>query len=342
MNVVKGLENEYGPVVRIRPNTLFFTTAQAWRDIYGHRPGKRPLQHDPETYFNRNKGAAEIIRSSDADHSRIRKLLANAFSEQALRDQEPIITAYVDLLVDKLREQARTQGPNATVVDIVKWFTLTTFDIIGDLTFSKSFGGLESGEYHFYVSNVFKSFQTAQYFIIARAYPLVYFLGETILALFGTEFLALKMKHLEYTTQAVSKRLATQTDKKDFMTYILRHNNEKGMTRQEIMGTAAVLVAAGSETTASLLSGAVFHLLKNETALRKVTDEVRSSFANEDEITFATVARLPYLQAVIDESLRMYPPVPGALPRRTPPEGDVIDGYTVPGNVSRVDRHSYG
>ena len=103
------------------------------------------------------------------------------------------------------------------------------------------------------------------------------------------------------------------------------------------MGTAAVLVAAGSETTASLLSGAVFHLLKNEIALRKLTDEVRSSFANEDEITFAAVARLPYLQAVIDESLRIYPPVPGALPRRTPPEGDVIDGYAVPGNVGRIN-----
>ena len=218
MNVAKELVDEYGPVIRIRPNTLYFTTSQTWRDIYGHRPGKRPLQHDPETYFNRNKGAADILRSNDADHSRIRKLLANAFSEQALRDQEPIITAYIDLLICKLLEQAQTKEPHGGVVDIVKWFTLTTFDIVGDLSFSKSFGGLESGEYHFYVSNIFRSFQTAQYFIIARAYPLVYFLGEAILALFGTKFLALKVKHLEYTAQTVNKRLATQTDKKDFMT----------------------------------------------------------------------------------------------------------------------------
>ena len=127
------------------------------------------------------------------------------------------------------------------------------------------------------------------------------------------------------------------TDRKDFMAYMLRHNDEKtGMTQQEIYGNAAVLIVAGSETSATLLSGAVFHLLKYPATLQKLKHEIRSTFSTEDQISFATVgqSQLPYLHAVVEESLRIYPPVPGTLSRVTPPEGDIIAGHSVPGNVS--------
>ena len=51
----------------------------------------------------------------------------------------------------------------------------------------------------------------------------------------------------------------TSSDK----SYILRHNDERGMSRDEIMKTSGTLTVAGSESTATLLSGALFHLLKS-------------------------------------------------------------------------------
>lgn len=112
------------------------------------------------------------------------------------------------------------------------------------------------------------------------------------------------------------------------------------MSRDEIMGTSGILIVAGSETTATLLSGATYHLLRNRTAYAKAQDEVRSAFAAPEEMTLARLAQLPYLQAVLEESLRVYPPVPVALPRRTPPEGAWIAGTWVPGNVSNAMQYS--
>ena len=105
------------------------------------------------------------------------------------------------------------------------------------------------------------------------------------------------------------------------------------MTRPEIKATFSLVLLAGSETTATLLSGATFYLLQNPDALQKLTTEIHNAFSKVEDITFNTVARLPYLQACIQEALRMYPPIPGIFPRRTAPEGDIINGRFIPGNV---------
>ena len=111
------------------------------------------------------------------------------------------------------------------------------------------------------------------------------------------------------------------------------------MTRDEIKATSGILVIAGSETTATLLSGATFLLLKNPSSLAKAVNEVRNSFVHASDITFTSVtAQLPYLNACLEESLRLYPPVPTVLPRRTAPDGDIINGHFVPPDVSKFKK----
>src|SRR5579859_2957501 len=106
------------------------------------------------------------------------------------------------------------------------------------------------------------------------------------------------------------------------------------MSRQEIIGTSGILIIAGSETTATLLSGVTYYLLKNPGAYDKVKEEVRGAFNEPEEINLTSTSKLSYLHACLEEALRLYPPVPLALPRRTGPEGAIIDGVFVPGNVS--------
>lgn len=106
------------------------------------------------------------------------------------------------------------------------------------------------------------------------------------------------------------------------------------MSRAEIGQTLILLLTGGTEPTASAMSGVTYNLLSNKKVLGKLIEEVRSAFTSTDEITNATTLKLPYLNAVINESLRLYPPVPARFPRRTAKGGDVIDGHFIPGNVS--------
>jgi cytochrome P450 len=94
-----------------------------------------------------------------------------------------------------------------------------------------------------------------------------------------------------------------------------------------------VLTIAGSETTATALTGATYFLSTTPHAMTKLAAEVRSTFKHESDIDFLTVAKLPYLKAVTEEALRMYPPGPNAQPRITPPEGSLVLGEYIPGNV---------
>ena len=76
--------------------------------------------------------------------------------------------------------------------------------------------------------------------------------------------------------------------------------------------------------------------MQNPHVLKTLTAEIRNTFANESEINLISVNSLKYQLAVLDETLRMYPPVPTGLPRRVPGDGAMISGHWVAGGVSSI------
>lgn len=70
----------------------------------------------------------------------MRKYLSHAFSDVSIKKQEVLIAENVDLLISQLG----SVGQKPDGINIVKWFNLTTFDIIGSLAFGETFGGLSS------------------------------------------------------------------------------------------------------------------------------------------------------------------------------------------------------
>ena len=92
----------------------------------------------------------------------------------------------------------------------------------------------------------------------------------------------------------------------------------------------STLVTAGTETTSTFLSAATYYLLRNPEVLEKLKTEVRSAFASSGEIDGENT-KLLYLNAVVEEGLRIFPPAPFGLPRVCP--GAMTDGVWVPKGV---------
>jgi cytochrome P450 len=93
------------------------------------------------------------------------------------------------------------------------------------------------------------------------------------------------------------------------ITYAQSHlTTPAGMSIEELEETCVALTLAGSETTASLLSGVIYHLLKNPPVFQRLVKEIRTTFPTEDNINMTSVTSLKYELAVLEEGLRVFPP----------------------------------
>ena len=108
------------------------------------------------------------------------------------------------------------------------------------------------------------------------------------------------------------------------------------MSFEQLSENAFILVLAGSETTAATLSAATYLLLTDREILDQLYQEVRSTFTSPEEITIASVGKLSFMLAVLNESLRLYPPLTSTLVRVVPPKGRPIADHYVPGGVSNA------
>ncbi|KAJ4251357.1 hypothetical protein NW762_011338 [Fusarium torreyae] len=330
------LHDQYGPAVRYAPNDVSFITADAVKTIYGHKTaGGQEFKKDLRMY-RQGRPVTNIINSSHEDHKRMRRLLSHAFSMKALRNQEDIVNQYVNQFISGLTARAR-QG---IVIDMVAWFNFATFDLIGHLAMGQPFGCLEKGEYHPWVKILFTSIKTLPFTNIFARLGLQKYYPWFIPAKYNKA----TRTHYQFTEHTALARVeAIDTKSQDFMSYILRHNDDKGLSKAEIIENASTLIVAGSETTATLLSGTTYYLLRNPDKMMKLVNEIRSAFSCEEEITLAAVDNLNYLLACFSEGFRMYPPVPGSLGRLVPGKGEFIEGYWMPENtvVSVPHRPAY-
>lgn len=329
------LHDRYGSVVRVSINELSYNNAQAWFDICGHDRGHDEMLKDSSDSLLEGFGATNIIDAKTADHARHRRLIAHAFSEKALREQEDMVKHYIDLFIQRLGERAvKTDapgGPGTGVVDISAWFNFTTFDLIGDLTFGESFDCLENAKFHPWIAMMFQWLKVGVLLYVAQQFPTI---TNALAKLIPQKIKNGASSHAQLTKEKVDRRLELQTTRPDFMSYILRHNDERGMSVNEIKSNAHILIIGGSETTATLLSGATYYLLQNPAALQKLISEIRGAFGSEDEINYTRTQNLPYLSAVLNESLRIYPPLPQNLRRVVPQGGAMICGQWVPGGTA--------
>ncbi|KAK8007049.1 hypothetical protein PG989_001039 [Apiospora arundinis] len=319
--ILLALHSRYGDIVRVAPDELSFVRPDAWKEIMGHRKsGQHENGKDPIFYASSQRS---IVGSPKEEHSHARRILSHGFSAKRMLEQQPLIRKYVDLLFRRLREKS-ANGTQA--LDITSWYNYTTFDIIGDLAFGEPFDCLESSTMHPWVELIFNNVKQSGLLTACRY--IFHNIDQVVAALFPSA-VAARTQHQSLVKAKVAKRLNMVMERPDFMDSMAR--KDKGnLTLEQIEENSDVLIIAGSETTATVLSFVTYLLCKDSRVMAKVTDEVRSKFKSEDEIDMTHVQSLKYMLAVLDESMRMFPAVPAVLPRRTPPQGQILElGKTV-------------
>lgn len=322
---VAELHRKYGSVVRIGPNHLAIDGKIGWPQIYGHRKEEfdKKRVELPGVFEN-------LITARRDTHRRLRRQLAHAFSDAALVQQESVVRTYVDLFVERLEHR---EGKS---INIVEWFNFTTFDIIGDLAFSSSFGSLSSNNYHPWVKGIFGAIRSISLRRFLSNYPLAFFVAMR----FAHYSILGKITQIRQKSADKAKiRHDIGEDfgngRRDFMSYMLRKTRDGnvGMSEPEILSTSPTLVVAGSETTATALSGLFFYLGMYPRVYKMLAEEIRTAFSSADDITMQSTQKLDYLHACINEILRFYPPVTETPARVCP--GAEIDGNYVPAGVSK-------
>lgn len=327
---VKELHDKYGNVVRISPGELSFINPAAWRDIYMNKEFLRP----PE-WRTRPPGveAHNLISAGVADHARFRKAIGAAFSDKAVKLQESMIKQYVELLMKKLHRAVEGNAERRPTIDVVRWLNFTTFDIISDLGWGESFNCLEKQDYHPWIA-VILQFQALLVAAALNYYPI---LATLIAYITPKSALAGLQLVLSTSENNVRNRLRRKTEQPDMMSYILSHNKtspETSMSEAEMIANSMAVIIAGSETLTAALAGTINNLIAHPEEMKALVHEVRSNFKFEEDITAQSTKALVYLTAVLQEGMRLCPPLPDNMHRNIPKGGAVIAGYHLPEGIT--------
>ncbi|PYI35355.1 benzoate 4-monooxygenase cytochrome P450, partial [Aspergillus indologenus CBS 114.80] len=332
---VKHFHEVYGETVRVAPNEVSFINPDSVKDIYQRRPTSgefKALPKDPIRQPPPRPGQPiSILEACDADHTRLRKAYAAAFSTQALTAQEPLVTGYVNKMITQLQSQAE----DATI-DLQNWISFCTFDIICALSFGEDFGCLEHQRYHEWVGQLVFSLKAKVQLASCRFYP---WLFDYLVKRLPKSAGVLMAQHQATTREKVQRRLqqlqgkdakpGATVQRPDFLAHLVQQSRHE-LSEGEMVVNAATLIVAGSHTLQTAITGILFRLLQNPTVLDRVTSEVRGAFASADQINVQALLKLPILDAAIKEGIRLTSPVPLGLTRLVPEGGHTIAGDFFP------------
>lgn len=342
-DVFGDLNKKHGPLVRVAPNTLLLSDPEELRKMSAARS---PYTRSPWYVAMRVIPGVDNVLSTrgENDHDERRRKMASGYSgKENISLEKDIDECILDLI--RLIDTKYVTSPPKDIIqmDLARKMQFFTSDIMSKLAFDDKFHDLrDDHDNHGYINEIETMFPNM--FCTCTVPGLLYFLTNIGVA----KLLAPSVKSnfgfgkiLAITQKQVAKRFDTDgkpnTVRSDMLSSFLRH----GLTRGEAEQEGVLQLAAGSDTTATGLRATMLCIISNPRVSSKLSAEIERAVASgkvtsstSSIITDEQARSLPYLQACIKEGLRWFPPIAGMLAKYTPPEGDVICGFSVPGNVS--------
>ncbi|KAK3367574.1 cytochrome P450 [Podospora didyma] len=335
------LHEKYGPVVRVSPDEVGFVTAEAREEIYGLRKGGLNMEKSPIFLgaVGSVDGQTGVSLALNKDHARQRRALGYLFTNSALLRLEDVLQEHIRKLVAIIRSTTSEKR----AMDVSDWYTYLAFDLMGDLCFAEPFGCLDQASSTSWSTSVINVFIAATYTQAIRRLSGVGTLLESLLTrlLIPANFAAWRTTHLSNSRDKTLRRLADpDRTHPDFTSRILATNESKkaSLSSTEIILNMALFISAGTDTTATALTGWTYFICTHPFVYNRLVREVRDAFplsdSEEDAIKWDRVKNLRYLEATLHEALRLFPPSPASQQRVVPLGGATIDGYFLPAGTT--------
>ncbi|RHZ48346.1 hypothetical protein CDV55_101309 [Aspergillus turcosus] len=334
------LHETYGDCVRFGPNMVSLSDPSAIPALYPMRTGF------PKSLFYRGimpytkKGALPAIFTTqdEQQHKALKTPVASLYSLSNVISFEPFVDQVLGVLFEQLDERFLK---NQATPDLAEWLQYFAFDVMGTMTFSKRYGFLETG------SDV-RGLIGAIWDFMLTIGPMTQFplLDRIIYKSFVADILKnqVAVPILRVVHQAVEERQKMATagphktadiPKRDFLSHFMEiQATNKSIPSWSSQTWTFSNVIAGSDSTTVVMRTTVYNILAHKETLDKVYQELREA----DRTTGLTrpypkwteVKDLPYLDACVQEAIRLHPPFSLPLERVVPQGGVTISGRYFP------------
>ncbi|KAN0108780.1 cytochrome P450 [Hyaloscypha variabilis] len=312
---------KYGEFVRVGPNELITNSPEAVPVVMGvsSKCTKAPW-YECVSYPN----TSLHLTRSRIEHDKRRKIWDRGFSAKSLREYEHRVTGFTDDLISQLNAHAG-EALNAS-----RWMNYYAFDMMGDMAFGKSFDMLKTGEKHDMIELLQEGMAPLG---VITPIPWLLVLIQDIPGIGSGP-----KKFTKYHLEQIAARKKYTPDSPDLFSWLIDAEKQSSDAIHKdprwLNGDCALIVVAGSDTTTATLTHALYHLARSQEVFSKLRKELDSFYKPGSESEFRDLQEATYLNGVINETLRLHPPVPGGVLRVTPPEGVTIGSTFIPGNVT--------
>ncbi|KAI4866801.1 cytochrome P450 [Hypoxylon rubiginosum] len=322
---VHSLHEKYGPIVRLGPNDVDISDVNGAREI--HKVRSKYLK-DPGFYVGGN--VRSLFSALDpAFHAQRKRTIDRCFAEASMVDFEPAVVEKAHLAISQMQQDMDSKG----CTDILLWWTLFAMDVIGDLCFGESFHMLEVGKKNQYAEDIA---EMGSLLPLRGAFPsLIWLAGYTPffprfknVGITRQRIVAYGIKRTEKYLQLVEDGGARRTLFSSLIKKGSAQNAE--LSQQDLTIESQSYITAGTDTTAITLTYLIYAVSQDKGIHDKLMQELK---ALPGDFNHRHIRDLPYLNRVIEETLRLYGAASGALPRVVPKEGGTLVGHYIPGGA---------